>query len=443
MLVLGCVEEVDIRTDAEAIAEVRNALVVEATLTDELRTQEVILSRPADFENDTIIKFDEKDPATGLYGIQDPNIRPILYVSGAAVAVEDDNGGNYAFTEGDPGRYFSNQPFAAQMGLQYRLKVTLPGGTEIRSEFESLAGNASLTGLRAERSTDPLLGEGIRFSIDGDAGTSGPAYLRYTFAETFKVIAPLWTPEDLLLTYYDPCADPVEYAIDIVARTREEQVCYRTEASESIIQSTTEGLAGGQIRNLPVHFLPQEAYKIAHRYSILVRQHVEDLNAYLYFDRLRNFSQEGNVFAQVQPGDLQGNMQAENRGDVNVIGYFSVASVSERRIFLNYGDLFPGEPEPPYIVECRVTSSLTSHPSRCPKVPNPDSGGGCPLSVIELLDLGDIIKYVGIVNEFNGSDFLASDPPIECPGEYIYTSRVCGDCTVLGSNVPPDFWIEN
>ena len=438
---LGCVEEVDIRTDARAVAEVQNALVVEATLTDELRTQEVILSRPADFENDSIIKFDERDPSTGLYGIQDPNIRPILYVSGASVSVEDDNGGNFAFTEGSPGRYFSNQPFAAQTGREYRLRITLPDGTEIRSGFERLAGTASLTGLRAERSTDPLLGTGVRFTVDGDTEPNDPAYLRYTFEETFKVIAPLWTPEDFLLTFYDPCADPVEYAIEIVARTREEQVCYRTEASKTIIQATTEGLAGGQIRNLPVHFLPQEEYKIAHRYSILVRQHVEDLNAYLYYDRLRNFSQEGNVFAQVQPGDLQGNMQAENTAGVKVIGYFSVASVSERRIFLNYEDLFPGEPEPPYIVSCRVVSSLTSHPSRCPVVPNPDSGGGCPLSVIELLDLGDLIRYVGIVNEFNGSEF----PDIEavCPGEYLYTSRVCGDCTVLGSNVPPDFWTED
>ena len=431
---LGCVEEVDIETDDASIQQARNALVVEATLTDEQRTQEVVLSRAADFENDSIVEFDEEDPSTYIIPDLDPANRPILYETGATVTVTDDSGTVYPFVEGDPGRYFSQAPFAAQPGRSYQLRITLRGGQRIVSELETLAGTATLDDLRAERASDPLQGEGIRFLVDGTSIGGSDAFFRYTFEETFRVVAPLWSPQEFVLSDYDPCANPVEYTLEIVNRTEENQVCYRTEASSAIVQASTAGLAGGRLRNFPVHFLSRDTYKIAERYSIRVRQLVENREAYSYYDRLRNFSQEGNVFAQVQPGFLQGNLQPEGAASLLVIGYFSVASVSEERIFLNYEDYFPGEPEPPFLVPCSLLSSPEAHPTYCPAEPVlGGSGGGCPLSVIELLDLGGLISYYSDNNE---------TVVTSCAGPHVYVPRVCGDCTVLGSNQAPDFWIE-
>ncbi|MBC2840442.1 DUF4249 domain-containing protein [Robiginitalea sp. SC105] len=436
---LGCVEEIEIETDRESIDQARNALVVEATLTDEDRTQEVVLSRAADFENDSIVGFDEEDPDTYLVPDLDPENRPILYETGASVTVEDDRGVQFDFVEGEPGRYFSVNPFAAEAGRGYRLLITLRSGNRITSEFESVPGTASLEDLRAERATDPLRGPGIQFAVDGLATAGTEAYFRYTFEETFKVVAPLWSPEDFVLSNYDPCADPVEYDLEIVTRTTPNQVCYRTEESESIIQGTTVGLSSGELRNFPVHFIDRQQYKIAERYSILVRQHVEDLDAYLYYDRLRNFSQEGNVFSQIQPGFLQGNLQPQADAPLLVIGYFSVTSVSERRIFLDFEDFFPGEAAPPFVVPCVLRSSPVTHLTRCPLVPVMESGSGCPLSVIELLDLGGLITYYATYDE----SLQPGDPGYAiCPGPYSYAPRVCGDCTVLGTNQVPDFWIE-
>ena len=430
----ACVEEVDIATDAESIRQAGQALVVEATLTDSLRTQQVILSRVADFTNDSIVEFDIEDPNTYLFPGQELRPRPVLYETGARVSVLDDAGQTYEFVEGDPGRYFSVAPFGALVGRAYQLQVELKSGERIRSAMESIAGSSTLENLRARRLTDPELGDGIGFFVDSRSLSGGAAYLRYTFEETFKVIAPLWYPEDFLLNDYDPCADPVEYTLEIVPREQEEQVCYRTLASEDIVLASTESLEGSQVRDVRVHFVPRSDFKIAHRYSILVKQHTEGLGSYLFYDRLRNFSTEGNVFAQVQPGFLQGNLEAAAGSDLMVIGYFSVDAVKEQRLFLNFDDFFPGEPEPPFVVPCFLRSSPESHATRCPQVPVPGGGTLCPLSVIELLDLGDLIAYAGPYQESIGA---------LCPGPHAFVPRVCGDCTVLGSNVPPDFWTEN
>jgi len=356
----SCVEEIPIVTDEESIREAGRALVVEATLTDAVRTQEVILSRVADFTNDSIIEFDIEDPSTYLFAGQELQPRPVLYESGALVSVQDDTGQRYDFVEGDPGRYFSTVPFGAVGGRAYQLQIELKNGERISSDLESLAGSSALENLQARRLTDPILGDGIGFFADSRSTSGGAAYLRYTFEETFKVIAPLWNPQDFLLSNYDPCADPVEYTLEIVNREQEEQVCYRTLESEAIVLSSTEGLAGGEVRDVRVHFIPRSDFKIAHRYSILVKQHTEALGSYLFYDRLRNFSQEGNVFSQVQPGFLQGNLQAEAGSDLMVIGYFSVDTVLEQRLFLNFEDYFPGEPEPPFVVPCFLRSSPES-----------------------------------------------------------------------------------
>jgi hypothetical protein len=294
-------------------------------------------------------------------------------------------------------------------------------------------GSSDLTGVTARRVNDPELGEGIGFFVTTQSEDGEEAYLRYSFDETFKVIAPLWNPQDFVLREYEPCADPVLYTLELVNRNKEEQVCYRSISSQEIMLASTGSLNSGLIQDLKVHFIPKDNFKIAHRYSLLTKQHTLSLGAYLFYENLRNFSQQENVFSQIQPGILQGNLEAEDTSNLLVIGYFSVSGLSENRLFLNYSDYFPDSPEPPYVVPCSLKSSPESHASRCPEVPVQGGGSLCPLSIIELLDLGDIIRYAGPYQE---------DINAICPGPYAFVPRVCGDCTVLGSNVAPAFWID-
>ncbi|MBT8222919.1 MAG: DUF4249 domain-containing protein, partial [Eudoraea sp.] len=218
------------------------------------------------------------------------------------------------------------------------------------------------------------------------------------------------------------------YTLEIVPREEENRVCYNTVPSRTIIQNNTAGSSSGNITRFPVHFINRDDFIITHRYSIEVQQWVQSPEAYSYYNALDAFSRSGSIFSQVQPGTLQANVVREDDPDELVLGQFEVATVSKTRLFFNYDDFFPGEALPPYPVNCELHSSLESHVSYCASGPNSDT---CPQSIIERVNLG-LISYVDI-NFYNIGT---------CPGPYVYVARPCGDCTLLGSNEVPEFWIE-
>ncbi|MEM7382200.1 MAG: DUF4249 family protein, partial [Bacteroidota bacterium] len=288
---------------------------------------------------------------------------------------------------------------------------------------------STLTNIYAERGRNEFDEEGILIYIDSSVSEGQSDYYRYNYEETYKVIAPFWTPVEFELSNYDPCALPViTYDLEVVAREQEERVCYNTRASEDVILNSTEGLSGNGVERFLVRFISREDFIITHRYSILVRQLVQDLEAFSFYQQLDDFAKSESVFAQVQPGLLESNIRFEDGRQTPVLGYFSVASVSEQRLFFDFEDYFDGEPKPAYIVNCTLQSSPEAHPSYCID----DPIRPCPQSVVERVNI-DVISYVDENN--GGLDAV-------CPGPYIFVDRICGDCTILGSNVVPDFWIE-
>lgn len=427
----GCIEEIGIDTELNAQVNVDEVLVVEATLTDELKPQLVTLSRAVSFLNDSIISFDETEPALSLLPREEVNEKPVLYERGANVRVRDDQGTEIRFIEGEPGRYFSETAFAAETGRDYQLLISTANGEILQSNPESYNGESTLNNIYAERGRNEFDEEGVFIYVDGADLAGQSEYFRYNYEETYKIIAPLWTAVEFKLTNYDPCALPViTYDLDVVPREQEERVCYNTRASEDVILNSTENLDGNAVERFPVRFISKEDFIITHRYSILVRQFVQNIDAYSFYQQLDEFAKSESVFAQVQPGLLESNITFEDGRQTPVLGYFSVASVSEQRLFFDFEDFFDGEPKPAYIVNCNLQSSPEAHVSFC----SPGlTGRSCPPSVVERVDI-DVISYI----DQNNGGFEAV-----CPGPYIFVDRICGDCTILGSNEVPDFWIED
>ncbi|MDX1472266.1 MAG: DUF4249 domain-containing protein, partial [Flavobacteriaceae bacterium] len=115
--------------------------------------------------------------------------------------------------------------------------------------------------------------------------------------------------------------------------------------------------------------------------------------------------------------------------DEIVLGYVEAASVSQKRIFFNYEDLFSPVTERAYPFNCQDDSSPETHISYCCN--NPHCVDSCPTSIIEKVHL-NLITLTGENDENIGT----------CPGPYTYVPIPCGDCTLLGSTVVPEFWIE-
>lgn len=401
----GCVEPFEFQTET-----FQDALVIEASLTNEMKRHRVMLSSAVRFEDS--INAPERN---------------------AQVRILDEMQNTYEFVETEPGIYRASSAFAAQKGLGYTLTVETSDGTVYSSDTERFTSESEIQEVYAERETNDQGEDGIFVYADSFDSSGESLYHRYEYEETYKIIAPNWSPLAFELTNYEPCNpnrdDPrIIYDLEIVRRAQEEQTCYNTVASRDIIQASAAGLSETRVQRFPVRFIPGTDFILTHRYSILVKQYVQSADAFSYYQSLDNFSSSTSVFTEIQPGLLEGNITAENDADKLALGYFEVASVSEKRLFFGFRDFYPDAPFPLYIMNCVPFSAPLEHVSYC--FQGMVGGNPCPESLIEGMARGAITYF-----DVNTSD-------VECEGPYTVVKRECGDCTALGTNIVPDFWEE-
>ncbi|MFS4418753.1 DUF4249 domain-containing protein [Maribacter sp. 2307ULW6-5] len=386
----SCVEPFDISGEVETGENIENFLVVEATVTNEPKQQEVLLGRGRSFANDSL------QPVT----------------QNANVSVVDGNGNRFSFTETEPGRYVSDQMFQALPNTTYQLNIQTAQGSSYASELVSLPETATIAAVYAERIINDLGVEGIAIYVDSEIMPGEAPFLRYQYEETYKIIAPLWSPLDIVVTDPNP-----PYGFDLVAREQEERVCYDTRLSNRVIQATNLRRTGNQVNRNLVRFIPSDDFMISHRYSILVRQLAQAADAYSFYRTLNEQSGNQSLFTEIQPGFIEGNVSNTGNPNEKVLGFFEVANVSQERLFFNYDDFFPDEDLPPYAINCNFLAA-----------PPPITDAGTS----PLKDAVDSGLFVYIAN--NGGEVEG--------GPYLMARRACGDCTVLGSNQVPDFWTE-
>lgn len=422
---MSCIDVLDI--DEITNVDGSGLLVVEAILTDELKNQVVYLSRSdnrSDLERDTtFIPF------------LTPGLRPRDTVSvetGARVRVLADDGREFAFTETRDGIYNSDEVFALQMGIEYRLEIMTRDGNEYLSDAVQVQGKASIENVYTERAVSETGADGVAIFVDGDPIEGNTENYRYGYEETYKVIAPLWASQEFKLTNYTLCPES-DYTLEVVDREVQNRVCYNTIDSNTVIQTSTLNSATNNVERFMVRFIGKDNFIITHRYSILVKQFVQSQESYTFYETLRKFSSSESLFSQIQPGELLANISRIDGNGEDILGWVEAVSVAEQRIFFDFEDIFPEEEFPLYPFNCQ----LLSVPERilwCPRGAPEQIFDGCPPGAIE-----------GIVGNFY--TYYAGDEPelapnSTCPGPYVVTTNICGDCRLLGDNVEPEFWIE-
>ena len=411
IFLVGCIDEVPLESPDPVGFSLEDVLVVDARITNENKRQRILLSRPITLSADSIYAG----------------------VSGATVTVSSSQGSTFRFEETESGPYISAGIFAALEDVEYTLEIELADGKEYLSQPASRGPESSIDRIYAQREFSNLGVDGISIYVDSSNPDPQEDRYRYEYEETYKIIAPNWTASEFeILQDFSQITEGIYPDVRLVPRAQEERVCYNTVASTEILlsiglEAETEELRGNLIR-----FLGNDNPVISYRYSILVKQYLQSPEAYSFYTSLRNFSSSDNVFNQIQPGLLEGNIEAVNDADAVVLGYFEVTSVTEARLFFNYEDFYPGEPLPPYFgtVNCdRIYPPRLVNPER--DGPSPPDECGPAQGLTELIEQ-EIVEYY-VTN---------SEPPGLCEGPYFVTQRACGDCTALGSNIVPDFWEE-
>lgn len=407
MVLFGsCVEEIPLENES-----FESILVIEATITNEYKQQEILLSRSYMFDSIPIKE------------------------SNATVRVVDDATNTYTFTEAEPGVYKSQTAFAAQPNRNYSLSVVTSDGREYSSTNKLLTPSTSIDNLYVERDFNENGIEGVSVYVDSYDPTGNSKYYRHEYEETYKIIAPLYSPKELIsngvqfpilqdnIPYFESLEEIIDFLVELKFRDEQEQVCYKAIKSNIFILANTVDFSEDKLEKYRVRFLNRDSYTIMHRYSILVRQYVQSREAYTFYETLSSFSESENLFSENQTGFLEGNVFSVESNNENVFGFFEVASVDEKRIFFNYSDLFVNESQPDYYINCDefFTPALIREDFAHNWI-------GSPL--VDAINEGYQF-YDENVDDNNSPFFHAPFRLVLGP---------CGDCTFLGNNNIPDFW---
>ncbi|MEO8535451.1 MAG: DUF4249 domain-containing protein [Flavobacterium sp.] len=365
-------------------------LVVQANITNELKKQEIKITRS--------YRLEENGPT--------PEKGAIVYVS-------DNDNNTYEFEfEEFSGLYVSKNPFQAITGKLYQLNITTKDGKSYSSETETLT---TVNEIQVEPKVETIDGQkGVQIVVTSHDPTSKSQFYRYEYDETYKVIAPDWKPNKLILNPDNP--GPEFTYLSVPKNNGESRVCYTTKKSDDIILISNAGLSEDRI-NLPIRFIDIKNPIILQRYSIIVRQYVQNLASYTYYKTLKNLSTSASLLSQVQPGFNYGNLKSNDDPNEKIVGFFEVSSISSKRIFFNFRDVFITDQHPSFFYTCAPIEL-----NNCWNI-------GCNGPKIYSIVTGSGKEFI-----FYGSqDYMQ---------RIIFVPSPCGDCTQISSNIRPLFWID-
>jgi hypothetical protein len=376
----GCTEPYILETNTY-----EEALVVEATITNEFKKQEIILTKTARLE----------DKKTAIE-------------SGAEVYITDNTGIRYDFEE-DSEKYISTVEFQAIPGKEYQLNINTKDGRTFESSTEILSPINPMQDVKAVVKTKDSI-RGIGIHVYNNYPTNNANYYRLEYEETYKIITPHRSFETALYIPSDNSSIPPRF--EIIPNTKDSKVCFSSKKNTDILLYSNVELKENS-GYFPIRFISDQNYIISHRYSIFVKQYIENLASYTFYKTLKKISESGSLLSPLQPGFIYGNIKPIKNPNDKIIGFFNVASVSSKRIYFNYVDLFPKEPLPPYYTECTLMTY-----------------NGC--------FRGIECDGRNLVTWFNNNTLTFAYGGL---GDTINVYPApCGDCTTFSSNVKPTFW---
>jgi uncharacterized protein DUF4249 len=321
---------------------------------------------------------------------------------GATVTVVSDGGSSYVLTETSGGVYS-----APNLGLnptgKYGLKITTTDGKAYQSDLVQARTSPPIDSVYYR-----IKNNGLQIYADTHDPTNSTRYYRWDFNDTYIYHSAFETFEYLQTTPFDTVLNrPPGNLV---------YTCWRSDQNPNLLLNSSAKLTKDIITENPIVFIPSNSEKIASRYSILVKQYALTVDAFNYYQQLqKNTEQLGTIF-DPQPSELPGNIHSITTPSEPVIGYITAGSASQVRIFIDNRSLPAWAAVTPYD-GCKLDTALFNR---------------------HLTNEVQVFIYSGL------------DLPIAAiapPGSskilgYTFSTPICVDCTLRGTNVRPGFWTD-
>ena len=311
-------------------------------------------------------------------------------VTGATVQVEGSDSSVYPLPEQGNGVY-GDSTLNLNSALQYRLRIQTPNGESYLSDFTTVKPSPAIDSINW--TFDYYKGVNIYVNTHDPSGSTH--YYMWAYDQTWE-----YDMEWESLLRYDDTNNTV------VPRLPNQLVnrCWVNSASTTLILDNTSKLSQDLVYEYPLVHIENDAQQLGVLYSIQVTQYTLSAEGYSFLYQMQQNSEALGTIFDAQPTQLTSNIHCLNNPAEQVIGYVSVGTVQQQRIFIAEAQL----PYWQYYIPC-ANPNIT--------VPaNPDS-----------------------LEFYFGSGLFTPIEPL--PGGYISNASLCVDCTLLGgSNQKPSFW---
>lgn len=255
--------------------------------------------------------------------------------SGATVIISDQLGNNEFLSEIEYGIY-TTSPSGIQgvVGRKYRIEIKTTDNKSYNSPFVKLKSPVGVDSVYAHTEFKPsedLIHNlaGYQFFLDTEPAETNKNYFLWDLIATYKYKA------DFKIRYI------FEGTLEPFPKPDSLQICYKTYKVQEVFTSETGSLSDPVITRFPLHYVTTETRELSIRYSLLVNQYSLDSADYQFWNSVRKQNEEQGGLYTNQPYQIRGNVMNVDDPDEPVLGNFTVASVAEKRIFVDRPWLLP------------------------------------------------------------------------------------------------------
>lgn len=292
------------------VSKYENLLVIEGGITNDLPPYEIRLSKSAALDS---IKY--------------------IPLTGCMVAIECSDGQTEFLVESEDG-FYTSSPFGmkGENGKKYRIKIITRDNKNYESDFQLLRESVGIDTVTAEISIKngngydhPL--QGYQFYVNTEKAVADTNYILWRMESTFH-----YQSEYYIHWYYNGRLNDF-HPLDSLYN------CWTTYNVKDIYTFSSFKMGGNNLQKFPLNFVSTEDRKLTIRYSLLVKQFTIGSKAFEFWDALREQNAEqGNLYSR-QPYQIRGNVYNVNDAEEPVLGYFTVAGIDTKRIFVDRPDI--------------------------------------------------------------------------------------------------------
>lgn len=256
------------------------------------------------------------------------------------VTIFDNLGYSEILTETEPGVYLTSiHGIQGIIGNEYSLSVVTPDNKVYQTAFEEMKPVLEIDSVYAELTSQEDLDypyglPGFQFYVDSKPAVDKETYVMWNIVETYKYEADY----KLHALYYYGDYFYTNRSMDTIAQITGLNydtiyTCWKTDPVRNIFTGQIANLSDLKIKWQPLHFVGTQTKKLSVKYSLFVEQCSISKDAYNFWESIREQISDESFLYTKQPYNITGNLQNIDDTEELTFGYFTVASVSEKRVF--------------------------------------------------------------------------------------------------------------